>query len=149
MILFVDVILKQIHKQKKAYPWNRPESCPDCDHDRVWSHGYVSRLFDGFRLGLFIKCFRCPKCGCVITLRPKTHFTRVQATIEKIRFSISHRLKTGRWPPGGSPSRKRHWLKNLRHKIKAHLTNAWAKAEPEGFDQLQLQAIVPVSKQIN
>jgi len=146
MILFKEVILKHIYEQEKAYPWPRPEVCPRCNHYKVWGHGYVARLFDGFRTALLLKCYRCPTCGCVITLRPKTYFLGIQAPIAAIRAAISCRLKTGRWPSEGSSSRKRHWLVNLRRRIKAHLTNVWDKGELDGFDRLQSLGIVPVSR---
>jgi hypothetical protein len=94
---------------------------------------------------LFLKCYRCPNCGCVITLRPKTHFKSIQTPIAAIRSAIFCRLKTGRWPPGGSFSRRRHWLFNLRRNIKAHLTNTWTRGEMAGFARLRELGILPVS----
>jgi hypothetical protein len=144
MILFRNLNLKQIFKQGKRYPWKRPERCPRCKHYRLWGHGYVQRLFDGFMQALLMKCYRCPECGCVIVLRPKTHFRGIQAPIEAIRSALSRRLRTGRWPPGGSRSRQRHWLANLKRAIKVHLTNTWSRGDLAGFDRLWDLGIVPV-----
>lgn len=145
MILFVEAILKLISEQGRDFKWPRPQVCPNCNHSKLWGHGYVSRLFDGFRQALLIKCYRCPECGCVITLRPKTHFRRVQAPISKIRAALFHRLTNGRWPPGQSKSRARHWFCNLQRNIKAHLTHTWSQGNLAGFDRLQALGIVPVS----
>lgn len=100
MITFVSVILKEIFEQGRKYVWERPATCANCNHYKVWSHGFVERLFDGFDTFLLLKCYRCPNCGCVITLRPDSHFARIQASKETIRSSLYNRLQTGRWPPG-------------------------------------------------
>ena len=144
MILYRKLNLKQMFKKGKRYSWQRPERCPRCGHDRLWGHGYVRRLFDGFMQALHMKCYRCADCGCVITLRPVTHFRGIQAPIAEVRCAISCRIRTGRWPPGRSHSRQRHWLANLRRSIKAHLPNTWCLGEVAGFDRLWDQGIVPV-----
>ncbi len=140
MITFVSVILKEIFEQGRKYVWERPATCANCNHYKVWSHGFVERLFDGFDTFLLLKCYRCPNCGCVITLRPDSHFARIQASKETIRSSLYNRLQTGRWPPGLSFPRQRHWLKNLRRRIKALLTEVWRRGEitgHPGFRNLQ------------
>jgi hypothetical protein len=114
----------------------------------VWSHGFVERFFDGFNITLLLKCYRCPLCGCVITLRPDTHFTRFQASKDKIRLFLFERLKTGRWPPGSSHSRHRRWLQNLRKQTKALLSDKWAKGLLAAFDYLVSIGHTPVSSSI-
>jgi hypothetical protein len=114
----------------------------------VWSHGFVERIFDGFNVTLSLKCYRCPLCGCVITLRPDTHFPRFQASKDKIRSFLSERLKTGRWPPGQSHSRQRHWLRNLKKQTKALLSDTWAKGLLTAFDYLTSKGNTPVSGSI-
>ncbi|NOY53666.1 MAG: hypothetical protein GXP58_08600 [Deltaproteobacteria bacterium] len=74
----------------------RPGSCPRCHSDRLWGHGFVERLFDGFSVPLLIRRYRCSLCGCIITLRPDSHFPRIQAPKEEIRSALSHRIATGR-----------------------------------------------------
>ena len=113
MITFVSVVLKEILEQGRDYKWKRPTTCPNCNHYKVWSHGFVQRFFDGFDTFLLLKCFRCPNCGCVTTLRPDSHFSRIQASKSTIRSCLDCRVKTGRWPPDLSLSRQRHWLKKI------------------------------------
>jgi len=135
MIAFVSVVLKEIFEQGRKYVWERPATCPACNHYKVWSHGFVQRLFDGFDTSLLLKSYRCPNCGCVSTLRPDSHFTRIQSSVETIRSSLYCRLQTGRWPPPGhSFPKQRHWLKNLRRRIKALLTEVWSHGEIAAFD---------------
>jgi hypothetical protein len=148
MILYEKLNLKQIFKKGKRYPWEHPERCPRCTHYKLWGHGYAQRLFDGFMQTLFMKCYRCPACGCVVTLRPLGYFARIQAPIAAIRSALSRRLRTGRWPPGGSRSRQRHWLAHLRRNVSAHLTNTWSRGDLAGFDRLRDLGIVPVCVRI-
>jgi hypothetical protein len=148
MIIFVPVLLKDIFEQDRDFLWERPPCCPRCNHYKVWSHGYVERLFDGFDVTLSLKCYRCPLCGCVITLRPDTHFSRFQASKNTIRLFISERLATGRWPPGQSHSRHRHWLRNLKKQIKAFLSDIWSKGTLTAFDYLASIGHTPVSSSI-
>jgi hypothetical protein len=91
MLWRVPADLKQIHDQGRHFPWPRPECCPRCRNWRVWGHGYVERYFDGFTEALRVKCYRCPACGCVITLRPECHFPRIRSPRQVIRdiFTIA------------------------------------------------------------
>lgn len=148
MITFVTIVLNDLFIQGREYKWKRPEVCPKCNHYKVWSHGYVQRFFDGFDTTLPLKCYRCPNCGCVITIRPKTHFPRIQASIKTIRSTLYTRRQTGRWPPGLSRSRQRHWLKNLKRRIKARLTNTWSQGTIVAFDHFVSIGQVPVSRAI-
>ena len=148
MISYVSVVLKEIFVQGRKYAWKRPANCANCNHYKVWSHGFVQRLFDGFDTFLLLKCYRCPDCGCVITLRPDSHFTRIQTSKEKIRSILHCRLKTGRWPPGMSFPRQRHWLKNLRRRIKALLTEVWSCGEIAAFDYFISIGQTPVGSSI-
>ena len=148
MIIFVSVLLKDIVEQQRDFVWERPPCCPRCDHYKVWSHGFTERIFDGFNIPLLLKCYRCPHCGCVITMRPDTHFSRFQASKDKIFFFLSERLKTGRWPPAQSHSRHRHWLRNLKKQTKAHLTDRWNKGILAAFVYLVSIEHTPVSSSI-
>jgi len=148
MIIFVPVLLKDIFEQERDFVWDRPPCCPRCNHYKVWSHGFVERIFDGFNITLSLKCYRCPLCGCVITLRPDTHFSRFQASKDKMRSFLSERLKTGRWPPDHSHSRHRHWLRNLKKQTKALLSDTWAKGLLAAFDYLTSMGHTPVSSSI-
>jgi len=148
MIIFVPVLLKDIFEQDRDFVWERPLCCPKRNHYKVWSHGFVERIFDGFSTALLLKCYRCPFCGCVITLRPDTHFSRFQASKDTILFFISERLKRGRWPPAQSHSRHRHWLRNLKKQIKARLSDTWDKGITAAFDYLASVGQTPVSSSI-
>ena len=147
MIWSVDVDLKGIHEQGRNFSWPRPPHCLRCHNWRIWGHGYVERYFDGFSKALPIKCYRCPACGCVITLRPGSHFARIHSSKETVRFHISHRLQAGRWPPSPLPrSRLRHWLSNLKRRVHAFLTASWRRGLRAGFEALLSQGQTPVAR---
>lgn len=149
MIHFVSVILKEIFEQGKDYPWRRPSACLRCNHYRVWGHGFVERFFHGFATCLYLKCYRCPACGCVMTVRPDTHFSRVRCCKVIIRSCLARRLCEGRWPRSSlSPPRMRHWLANLSRQTKARLTDAWQKGLLAAFDHLAALGFVPVGRAI-
>ena len=148
LIFFVSVKIKEIFALGKKYPWPRPAVCPRCKDSRVWGHGFVPAYFDGFVESVLLRRYRCPGCGCVMRLRPKEYFARFQAPIETIRFCLSHRLNRGRWPPGRSRSRQRHWLRALRRKTMAYLGKTWHQGLMTAFDWLLQQAVIPVSRGI-
>lgn len=146
MICAVTADLKKIHQKGRFYPWVRPACCPRCQNWRVWGHGFVERYFDGFVEALPLKCYRCPGCGCVITLRPDSHFPRIRAPISLIRSHLFHRLETCRWPASSfSRSRLRHWLVHLRCRVKAFLTEAWEGGLRGGFEALLSLGQIPVA----
>jgi hypothetical protein len=148
LIVFVAAKIKEIFSLGRRYAWPRPAFCPRCHDTRMWGHGFVPAYFDGFDEGLLLKRYRCPGCGCVVRLRPRGYFPRFQAPIETIRFSLSHRLSRGRWPPGLSPSRQRHWLKALRRTTIAYLGETWRLGLVGAFDCLLLKGTIPVSRGI-
>ena len=146
MIHFVAVLLNDIFEQGRDYPWLRPEKCLKCGHYKVWGHGFVPRLFDGFPSPLLIKCYRCPCCGCVITLRPDSHFSRFQSPVQTIRSRLHHRINKGKWwAPPSLVSRCRHWLVNLRRNIKSYLPATQPLGEIAAFDWFIEHGQVPVS----
>ncbi|MCK4691752.1 MAG: hypothetical protein KAT20_08085, partial [Desulfuromonadales bacterium] len=117
-----------------------------CECPRVWGHGFVPRYFDGFPTCLYMKCYRCPNCGCVITARPATHFRHIRSSIETIRSHLRQRLIHGRWPPSPlSRSRLRHWLANLKRQVQAHLSCDWNLGLLTGFDELSSRGRIPVA----
>jgi hypothetical protein len=148
MILSLCVSIKEIVEQGRDFPWPRPESCPRCHGVRIWGHGFVGALFDGFVQHVLLRRWRCPECRCVMKARPRGYFDRFQAPVESIRSSIACRLKTGRWPPGSSRSRQGHWLRSLRRKIQAHLKQRWIDGPVAGFDRLIEDGIIPVGRSI-
>lgn len=148
MIIYIHVLLKDIFKLGRNYRWPRPGVCPRCGHSRLWGHGYVDSWFDGYDKAIELKRYRCPCCGCVIRLRPSSHFSRFQASVKKIRSTLSIRIKTGRWPPDCSVSRVGHWLRALKRKCFALFGYHAGKDLIKVFDYLVSSGINPVSRSI-
>jgi len=148
LILLIAAKIKEIFRLGRKYPWPRPGLCPCCNQSKVWGHGYVLAYFDGFTEGIYLRRYRCPGCGCVIRLRPQGYLSRFQAPIETIHFSLSHRLRYGRWPPGLSRSRQGHWLRALRRKVSAYLGQQWKDSIMKAFDCLVARGINPVGRSI-
>jgi len=147
MIWRVAVDLKEILIQGRNYSWPRPDHCLRCRNWCVWGHGYVYRYFDGFIDALLMKCYRCPGCGCVITLRPDSHFSRIHSSRKIIHFHLSDRLTHGLWPASSLPHpRLRHWLKNLRRQVQVYLTNHWGDGLLAGFEELLRRNLIPVAR---
>ena len=148
MISFVDVSLKAIFFQGRDFLWQRPAKCLRCANWIVWSHGYVQRNFEGFSVPLWLRRYRCPECGCIIQMSPSSHFSRFQSSRNAIRSALVQRISDEKWPPGQVSGRMRHWLRNLRRQIRAHLTEKWKSGLIKGFDRLAAMGHVPVSRSI-
>ena len=148
MILAVEANLKEIEEKGRNYSWIRPEACLSCRGSHVWGHGFVESWFDGYICALLLRRYRCPVCGCVIKLKPRGYFKRFQATIERIRFHIARRLKSGKWLGECSSGRCRHWLRALKRQTMAHLGIEWMNQLPQAFDRLIEMGQVPVSRGI-
>lgn len=148
MIIFSAVKLKELFKQKRDYPWQKPDDCPRCCSIRLWGHGFADAIFDGYKQPLLLKLYRCPDCGCVIRLRPEGYFKRFQAPVETIRSSITLKSTRNRWFPGISRSRQRHWFTALCKRIKAYLTDTWGHGAVAGFEYLLQLGQIPVSRSI-
>jgi hypothetical protein len=148
LIIFVAAKIKEVFERGRDFPWPRPELCPGCRASAVWGHGFVSAYFDGFAQGLLLRRWLCPACGCVIRMRPQEYFARFQAPIETIRQALSERLLRGRWPPGLSRPRLRHWLNALRRKAAAYFGQGAKGGLLVTFDTLRLKGIIPVSRRI-
>jgi hypothetical protein len=148
MIVFLCVSIKEIVERGRDFPWPRPEICPRCGSTRVWGHGFVSAIFDGFVPHVLLRRWRCPECHCVVRVRPGGYFSRFQASIETVRSSIALRLENGRWPPGGSRQRQGHWLRSLRRRVCAFFGQGGKKRLLEGFDSLMLNNEPPVCRRI-
>lgn len=148
MIITVCVKIKEIIEKGTDYPWPRPEICLRCRGSKVWGHGHVPAWFDGFGKVLDLRRWRCPACGCVIKMKPCGYFKKFQASIETIRSHISHRLKTGRWPPGLLYTRQDHWLRALIKNVHSYLGNQWKGRLIEAFDRLFEKGLIPVTRSI-
>jgi len=148
MIHFNNVKLKEIFDQGRNFPWERPSKCPKCSRWKVWGHGFILALFDGFSTPLWLKRYRCPDCKCIIQMRPASHFSRFQASRQIIRSALEERITHGKWVHGLCPSRMRHWLRNLRLQVRIHLTESWKAGLMAGFDRLVELGRIPVSSSI-
>ena len=149
MIISVRVNLKEIFIKQRGFAWPKPERCPRCGLSKLWGHGFALGYFDGIGAGLYLRRYRCPECRCVVRLRPKGYFVRIQAPIETIRKSIGQRIRTGRWPSGLCRIRQGHWFKALMQKAVAYLGIAWKGRLLEAFDRLICLGVVPVSRAID
>ena len=148
MVIFSAVKLKDLFEKERDYPWQKPETCPRCNSHRLWGHGFAEAIFDGYVQPLLLKLYRCPDCGCVIRLRPKGYFKRFQAQVETIRSSIILKSTSNRWLAGISRSRQGHWLRALKKRIEAYLTQTWVEGVVAGFDTLLQLGQIPVSRSI-
>ena len=146
MILFVCAKLKDIYEQGRNFKWTRPQRCPRCGSTRVWGHGFVTAYFDGFDECLFLRCFRCPDCTCVIRMKPEGYFNRFHASVETIRSCLDHRLLHGKWNPDIGKSRQRHWLLALKRNTMAFF--GLGHDLLSAFDRLMGLGKIPVSRGI-
>lgn len=148
MILPVVAILKEICDKGRDYLWPKPKFCPCCKASRLWGHGFVLAYFDGQPDGVYLRRYRCPQCNSVLRCKPEGYFNRFQASIQDIRASICHRLKTYCCRGGISRTREGHWFKALKRKAKAYLGDAIGDDLLEAFDRLCRMGKVPVSRSI-
>jgi hypothetical protein len=148
MILPVIVVLKEIYEQGRDYLWPRPEACPRCEATRPWGHGFVLAYFDGFTAGVLLRRYRCPRCGCVIRLKPQGYFDRFQSSIETIRSTIRDLLRQNRRPCGPFRTRQAHWLKALNRKARAYLGDPFKHRLLAAFDRMSEMGKIPVSRSI-
>ena len=147
MILPIDLNLKRIAKLGKNYPWPRPPFCR-CGNSMVWGHGFVQVCFAGFSHPLEFRRYRCPVCGCVIRLRPKGYFKRIQTAAAQIRSILDFRITTGLWPQGTITNRCRHWLAALKRNAVTILGIGWSRNLIAAFDRLAAMGRVPVCRTI-
>ena len=146
MIISVEVNLKKILKLKRKFKWPRPKICPKCRGHKVWGHGFVLANFDGFKLSLYIKRYRCPNCLTVMRMRPGEYFPRFQASIKTIRSSILNKSTRNFWSKTICRVRQQHWFRALIRRISAFLGNNFKYSVVEGFDYLMSKKINPVSR---
>lgn len=90
--------------------------------------------------------YRCPVCGCVIRLRPKGYFTRIQTDTASIRHILGIRSTTGSWPAGTPTNRCRHWFCALKRNAVVILGITWGNHLLVAFDRLVAMGRVPVRR---
>jgi len=147
MVIFSYVNLKQLSQTGRDYSWERPSTCPCCNSHRLWGHGYARAIFDGFLKPLLLKLFRCPDCRSVHRIRPIGYFKRFQATVGVIRASIEKKSKRGKWLPGISRSRQRHWYNAFIRHVSSYWGNLWYDTV-KAFDHMVNKGTVAVSRAI-
>lgn len=145
MVLFVAVNVKEVGRLGKAFPWPRPRRCPRC-RGRIWGHGFVLAYFEGVAEEVFLRRYRCPDCRSVYRLRPRSHWRRLQSSIETIRRCLEHRIKSGSWCRDGPRSRQGHWLRGLRIQSAIHLGLCFSVSLLDAFDSLVERGLVAVSR---
>ena len=148
MISFFDLDLKQIADDGRNYPWPRPSVCGQCGHPKVWGHGFVAMFIAGFLHALEIRRYRCPKCGCVIRLRPTGFFPSHQTDTATIRRTLTHRLANPHWPADCVAGRAGHWLRALKRNVAAILGLPGLDDLMAAFDHLVSMGRVPVRRTI-
>lgn len=112
MVIVVTLRLDDLFREGKDFKWERPSACPKCQ-GKLWSHGFTSRIFQGFSGLFWLKRFRCPGCKSVLTPRPEGYWARIQSDIESIFRTLRERLKFYAWPPGTSRQRAGYWLRGF------------------------------------
>lgn len=148
LIHSIELCVKTLVRKGKAFHWPRPSRCDRCGGLRLWGHGYVPAFFDGIETLVYLKRYRCPDCRAVYRMKPVGYWPRFWVPMARIKQCLFHRLRTGRWPPGGSPPRQRHWLRGLRRQVKAHLGQQWISRLQEGFEELCRRGICAVSRSV-
>ena len=148
MIAFFDLDLKRIAQDASKCTWPRPPCCGRCGHPKVWGHGLVLTIFEGFAKALRLRRYRCPACGCIIRQRPRGYFKKHQSAAATIRNTLVERLETGFWPRECKTSRARNWLRALTHQAQAVFGMPAGTDLIAAFDRLVGMGRVPVSRTV-
>lgn len=111
MVIRVTIDLKLLEQEQKKFNWKRP-LCPNC-YSHVWGHGYIRCYFTVLKGHVFLKRYRCPHCGTVITMRPIGFWNRFQTAIEIIYKALAHRLSFGHWDVTIPRQRAGHWMRQF------------------------------------
>lgn len=110
MILFCKITLQTLSTEGKDHKWP-PCECESCQRN-MWGHGFVTRYFSGVSL-IFLKRYRCPNCGTVITTRPVGFRQWVRSSIQEVYMTLKFRICSGRWSKETSRQRGGHWLRRF------------------------------------
>ena len=116
MLIFIEATVEQLKQEGRDFNWNRP-SC-DCGSEKVWGHGFVSRILNDCEVQL--KRFRCYGCGRVFTLKPNGFYHRTQSCILRVFLALLAMLTSGRWPPPSHRQRSRHWMRRFERLAAGH-----------------------------
>ena len=113
MLKPIDIDLKQLSEEGKAFKWDRPKECSLCNN-YLWGHGFQARYFDGFEHPLFLKRWRCSHCKACFLMMPSQYLKYFKATLNKMVTTLKYRLKSNKWPPDCSRQKAAHWLRKLK-----------------------------------
>jgi len=108
----------------------------------------VLAYFDMFQEGVWLKRYKCPVCGTIITIRPKGYFPRFQSPIKTIRKSVTLKESKNKWMEGISRSRQMHWIRALRRRIAAYWGNVCAYGLKGAFEYFARMGVAGVSRAI-
>jgi hypothetical protein len=111
MILISKITPQILSKEGKGHKWP-PCTCKNCNR-RMWGHGFVARYFSCICQQIFLKRYRCPGCGSVLTTRPEGFWAFIRSSIVQIYRSLHVKLATGQWPPETPRQRGGHWLRRF------------------------------------
>ncbi len=112
MIITHDIDLKILILEGKKFKWDR-FNCPKC-HSHTWGHGFVSRYVLTPNPNLvWLKRYRCPKCGLIIQILPSQVWKRFQSTIKTIYETLLHRFQFKIWPKLIPRQRAGHWMRSF------------------------------------
>jgi hypothetical protein len=112
VILYSAVDVKELYRLGRHYPWERPQKCLSCG-GRIWGHGFVSRYFEPFAGVFWIRCYRCPDCTTVYTMRPSLYLRGFRYELCLILSCLFHRVITTRWQQNVCRQLQQAWWKNL------------------------------------
>jgi hypothetical protein len=111
MILPYKITLEELSKAGKDFKWPN-HHCGACQRN-MWGHGYVARYFTAILNVVYLKRYRCPGCGVVMTIRPEGYWPHIRSSIFAAYEALKSKLRHGRWPPLFPRQRGWHWLKRM------------------------------------
>ena len=111
MIIAINATAKKIAESGDSFQWPNV-NCEKCSRV-MWSHGFVSRYFEGISKAIRIKRCRCPSCGSLAVFRPIEFLPFFRSSIATIYSELSARLNSGCWSKGFSRQRGGYWMAKL------------------------------------
>ncbi len=147
LLLNVSVKVKDLFNQGKAYPWRKPEGCPECKGRRLWGHGFTLRCFIGFLQKIWVKKYRCPDCRSVHTIRPDAYWKRFQYSSFVIVRCLLTKIEHGRRRKSVSRRSQQYWYKGLKRQASRHINVKTPVLKH--LRRLLQRKIIPVSHSID
>jgi hypothetical protein len=110
MILIYKITPQTLSTEGKDHKWP-PCECEKCQRS-MWGHGFVTRYFSGLNQ-IFLKRYRCPNCGTVVTTRPEGFRPWIRSSTQSIYQILRFRISSGQWSPETNRQRGGHWLRRF------------------------------------